>query len=484
MLSVHGITKRFGDLLANDSVDLELAAGSLHAVLGENGAGKSTLMKILSGLVLPDAGSVSFEGRPVELGSPREALRAGIGMLHQEPLVCLPFTNRENFRLGSGWSLSEAGDRMTAAGERLGFRVNPEAITRTLSVGERQQLEVVRLLESGCRVLILDEPTGGISATQRIELFAALRRLAEDGLIVLFVSHKLEEVNELCRSVTVMRHGRVAGSASLPRPENELVQLMFDQTASSSPTRTPVNAVGAVVAELKGASAGVGRGAIRSVDLQLQTAEVVGVAGLEGSGQGSLLRSLAGRASLRQGRVLIDGADLTHKSAAKFAKAGVGLLPGGRLEEGLIAGLSAAEHLELADGQRLIIDWSKSENRCAESITAFRIQGKPATLAEELSGGNQQRLLLALLPHRLRLLLMEHPTRGLDLESAAYIWSKLLARRRDGTAIMFASSDLDEILTYSDRVLVCFDGRVIAERNTTSTSAEEIGSMIGGKVGV
>lgn len=480
-LLVSDITKRFGNLVANDGIDLELPAGTLHSILGENGAGKSTLMKILSGIVSPDRGSVTLDGNPIALGSPQQALAAGIGMLHQEPLVCLPFTAAENFRLGSRRSVAAASAELVEVGNRFGFRLNPDAVTRSLSIGERQQLEIVRLLAAGIKVLILDEPTSGITVNQRRELFAALHRLAGEGLTVLFVSHKLEEVNELCTSVTVLRRGRVVGTSDLPRREEDLVEMMFEQ-GSLIPTRAPASEGGALVAELSGVSSGDERTGIAATDLAVNEGEVIGLAGLEGSGQGSLLRALAGTAAIKRGRVTIGGRDATHRPAQRAAEAGISFLPGGRLEEGLLPGLTITEHIELASNTARFVDWGAARGRAAEAIDAFRIKGSPDSAADQLSGGNQQRLLLALLPPKLKLLLMEHPTRGLDLDSAAYVWGRLLERRKDGTAIIFSSADIDELLTYSDRILVLFEGRIIARLAARDTDAEEIGTLIGGRV--
>lgn len=479
-LSISSITKRFGSLVANEDVSMELPPGSLHAVLGENGAGKSTLMKTLAGMLTPDSGVVTINGQILPLGSPRKALEAGIGMLNQEPLVCLPFTASENFRLGSKRTSRQAAAEMTSIGSRLGFRLDPSASTRAMSIGERQQLEITRLLGAGVRVLILDEPTSGITAGQRHDLFAALRTLATEGLIVLFVSHKLEEVNELCRSVTVMRRGRVVGNTDLPRPEQELVEMMFER-AAPLPTRSPAPGDGTIVAELIGVEGEVGS-PIADANLRVRSGEVIGLAGLEGSGQASILRALAGATRIRRGRVIVNGNDFTGRPQRSFAAAGVALLPGGRLEEGLLPGLTISEHLELGSGTSFAIDWPAATQRSRDVIQTFRVKGEPTTRVEQLSGGNQQRLLLSLLAPQLRLLLMEHPTRGLDLESAAYVWSRLLDRRHGGTAIVFASADLDELLTYSDRVHVCFNGRVIAERVATDTTVDELGALIGGSV--
>jgi simple sugar transport system ATP-binding protein len=438
-------------------------------------------MKILAGTLHPDGGKVLLDGREVPLGSPRAALEAGIGMLSQEPLVCLPFTAVENFRLGTAMSNRDAANQMKEVGQRLGFRLDPTASTRSLSVGERQQLEITRLLARGIKVLILDEPTSGITAGQRRDLFSALRTLAGQGLIVLFVSHKLEEVNELCRAVTVMRRGRVVGSGPLPLPEADLVRMMFEQVAAPT-TRASLVGEGNAIAALAEVEAEAGRSAVTGVNLAVGPGEVIGLAGLEGSGQSALLRALAGTARIRHGRVIVGGSDLTRRSQRAFAGAGVALLPGGRLEEGLLPGLTITEHLEIAFGESFTIDWDVAAARSRDVIDTYRVKGTATTMVEQLSGGNQQRLLLSLLAPRLRLLLMEHPTRGLDLESAAYVWNRLLARREQGTAIVFASADLDELLTYADRIQVCFDGRIIAERRAAETSIGELGSLIGGHV--
>ena len=249
LLEMRGITKRFAGVTALREVNLAVRRGEIHAVCGENGAGKSTLMKILSGIVSPDSGSVTLDGKPIALGFPQQALAAGIGMLHQEPLVCLPFTAAENFRLGSRRSVAASSAKLVETGSRFGFRLDPAAVTRGLSIGERQQLEIVRLLAAGIKVLILDEPTSGITVNQRRELFAALHRLASEGLTVLFVSHKLEEVNELCTSVTVLRRGRVVGTSALPRREEDLVEMMFEQ-GSLIPTRAQATEDGGVIAEM------------------------------------------------------------------------------------------------------------------------------------------------------------------------------------------------------------------------------------------
>jgi simple sugar transport system ATP-binding protein len=479
-LELRGIHKRYGAVRASDGVDLRLEAGEIHGLLGENGAGKSTLMKVLSGFVSPDAGEVLLDDEAVPLGSTRAAIRAGIGMLHQDPLVFLPFTVLDNFLLGSGRRVGRtaAARELERISGEFGFHFDPEAPVRSLTVGERQQLEITRLLWLGARVLILDEPTTGISAVQQERLFATLRALAAKGMIVAFVSHKLEEVEALCTRVSVMRRGRVVGEAALPCSTDRLVEMMFGRVLT--PPRREAAPQGEVVLELDGLRPSE-RGA-GEYHLAVRAGEVVGLAGLEGSGQRPFLRTCAGLQRAGAGRLRVGGIDLTSAPYRGYLDAGVHFLPAGRLEEGLIAGLSITEHFLLAGRARgFSIDWGAAETDAAARIEGNLIVGRPGSTAGELSGGNQQRLLLAMMPPQVRLLLMEHPTRGLDLESADWVWRRLLERSRQGTAIVFASADLDELLRYSDRILVFFAGKVLREVAAAETSGEDLGYLIGGK---
>jgi simple sugar transport system ATP-binding protein len=482
-LELRGIEKRFGTVRANDAVSLEVQAGELHGLLGENGAGKSTLMKVLSGFLRADAGDVVLDGRRLELGSPRSAIEAGIGMLHQDPLVFLPFSVLDNFLAGSPGAIrldrTEAARRLEEAAARYGFTFDPEALAQTLTVGERQQLEIARLLWLGARVLILDEPTTGISAGQRDMLFAVLRRLAGEGMAVIFVSHKLEEIDQLCDRVTVMRRGRVVGQVELPTPAERLVEMMFGSVVVQR-ERPPV-AFGSDVLDLEGIEVRDRLVHIEDLSLRVAAGEVLGLAGLEGSGQRTFLQTCCGLLPPDRGRVGLAGTDLTGRGYRAFLRAGVHYLPAGRLEEGLVAGLTIAEHFELASGNRsFLVDWEGAGKAAAAGIAGHFIKGVPESTAESLSGGNQQRLLLALMPHSIRLLLMEHPTRGLDIESADWVWSQILARRESGTAVVFASSDIDELLRYSDRVAVFYSGRLLATVDATDTSPDELGHLIGG----
>lgn len=483
-VELRDIHKSFGAVRANDGITLAADEGAIHGLLGENGAGKSTLMKILSGILRPDSGQIVLDGVPVRIGSPAEAVHAHIGMVHQDPLDFPSLSVLDNFLLGAPSGpvpdRGRARDALAALAARFGFALDPDARCDHLTVGERQQLEIVRLLWLGARVLILDEPTTAISASQRAQLFAALRAMAAQGSVVFFVSHKLEEVQELCDRVTVLRRGRVAGEVRMPDETRHLVQLMFGRDLPRAP-RAPIT-LGPPVLALADLAVGDPLLTLEHLTLQLRAGEVVGLAGLEGSGQRLLLWACAGLTRPLGGSIRIRGREMSGRSYREFLAAGVAYVPAGRLGEGLIPGLTLAEHVAIAEPPRsMFVDRRAAARAAARRIEEFDIRGAPDTDVRALSGGNQQRVLLALLPERVTLLLMEHPTRGLDLESAEEIWRRLLDRRAHGTAVVFSSSDLDELLDRSDRILVFSDGRVSAPIDARRTTVGQLGEMIGGK---
>jgi ABC-type uncharacterized transport system ATPase subunit len=483
-LEIRDIYKHFGPVRANDGISFSVDEGSLHGILGENGAGKSTLMKILSGFYGADSGEVILNGEVLELGSPADAIAAGIGMLHQDPLVFLPLTVLDNFALGSPGPVpldrSEILDELNRVSSELGFEFDPSRFAGSLTIGKRQQLAITRLMWLGAKVLIFDEPTTGISASQRLQLFATLRKLAENGLIVLFVSHKLEEVEDLCDSVTVIRQGRIVFGADMPVPPETLVEKMFGKVfVEQDHDAVPL---GDALLQFSGTVLNEGTTHIEDLNLDVASGEVIGLAGLEGSGQRTLLRACAGLLEPEAGVLSVDGKAMAKSSYRDHLAAGVHYLPAGRLEEGLVHGISIAEHLVLAsEDKSFFIDWKAADAEAEIEISDYSIKGIPASAAEGLSGGNQQRLLLAMIPDVVKLLLLEHPTRGLDVESAAYVWTRLLARRTEGTSIVFASADLDELLRYSDRIIVFFGGEVFAVKNASDIDGEDLGYLIGGK---
>ena len=488
-VALQGVTKRFGRVLAADAVSIQIATGSIHGLLGENGAGKSTLVKVLSGFLDRDAGELWLDGQPVGISSPAEAISAGIGMLHQDPLDFPPMTVLENFMAGSGerqWGGLWLDRRRQSAQfleltERFGFRLDLHEQVVNLSVGERQQLEIVRLLSLGVKVLILDEPTTGISAHQKDALFTTLKQLAEQGTSIVFVSHKLEDVQLLCDRVSVMRRGRLVGQAEMPCADRQLVEMMFGgELAEASKPATSREEVRLYLRELK---VETDRLQLGLPELQVQSGEVIGCAGLEGSGQQLLLQACAGLLPLRTGEIAVDNRNMARQPYDRYLNAGVSYLPADRLRDGLIAGLSICEHVMLrTPNPGWFVQRSQALDTANAAIDRFNIRGQAHSAVESLSGGNQQRTQLALLPSTLRLLLMEHPTRGLDIESALWVWQQLLQRCREGTSILFASADLDEIVRYSDRVLVFSGGRVSQPIPAGKLTADLLGQKIGGNL--
>lgn len=479
------IHKHFGAVHANKDIDLTIPSGTIQGILGENGAGKSTLMKILSGFIQPDPGSeIILDGKPVVIHSPADAIKYGIGMLHQDPLDFPPMKLLDNFLLGIPGGLfpnrKEAAQDFSLLAKEYGFSFDPESYVDSLTVGERQQLEIMRLLFLGARVFILDEPTTGISAGQKEKLFATLKKFPEQAMTVIFVSHKLEDVESLCDQVAVLRAGELVGETKAPFVTSNLVEMMFGKEITLG-ERQPADA-GDIILSLKDISLEDVRLKIRNVDLNVRAGEVIGLAGMEGSGQGMFIRACAGLMRPVGGRVELKGQDLTGKSYHTFKRNGVNFLPAARLEEGLVPGLSLTDHFVLSEEPKgLFIDHAAGHQLAQERIRSFNIRGMPSTLVESLSGGNQQRAELALLQDPLSLILLEHPTRGLDIESVIYIWSKLKERCKQNAAIIFISSDLEEILQYSDRVLVFFSGRVSHPLDAGNTTVEQLGQLIGGK---
>jgi len=478
------ITKSFGAVHANDDVSLVVKAGTIHGLLGENGAGKSTLVKVLSGFISRDRGEILINDVPVEIRTPADAIHVGVGMLHQDPLDFPPLSVLDNFMTGrpGGVFLNRhrAAAQFTSLAARFNFDLDIHCKVTDLTVGERQQLEILRLLSLGVQTLILDEPTTGISASQKTALFAAAKQLTAEGKSVLFVSHKLEDVEELCDEVTVMRQGKVVGNLPIPAPDEVLIDLIFGrELAQPSKPATHRDEPALTITNVHVTD---DRLSLNIDHLQIQQGEVIGLAGLEGSGQQLLLLLCAGLLKASSGRLEIDGVDMTHKPYKEFLKAGIGYSPADRLKDGLVPGLTIQDHVALrTPSRRLFVDWRDVAQRTQQAIALFNIRGKANSCVERLSGGNQQRTQLALLPVPLHLLLMEHPTRGLDIESTLWVWQQLIARCEGGTAILFMSSDLDEIMQYSDRVIVFSGGKLCDPIPTATLTVEKLGQLIGGR---
>lgn len=478
------IHKHFGTVHANNDINLTVESGKIQGILGENGAGKSTLMKILSGYIQADSGEIRLDGKPVKINSPSDAIRLGIGMLHQDPLDFPPMRVVDNLLIGHEGGLfpnrREVVRDFNELQSQFGFSIDPYTYVDTLTVGERQQLEILRLLWLGARVLILDEPTTGISASQKEKLFETLRKLAAQGMSVIFVSHKLEDVEFLCDRIAVFRKGELVGEVDPPYVTDELVKLMFGRVISAEEKQRYETCD--VSFHLDHVTIEDYRLQIRDINLSVSCGEVIGLAGMEGSGQVQFLRTCAGLIRPVAGEINLGGKRLTGKPYRAFLEAGIAYVPASRMEEGLIPGLSLTEHFILAEEQNgFFINFDKALATTRQRIEDFNIKGTPVSTVESLSGGNQQRALLAMLRNPVNLLLLEHPTRGLDIESSIWIWGKLKERCKQGTSIIFTSADLEEILQYSDRILVFYGGKVSPPLDAESTTVEQLGQLIGGK---
>jgi ABC-type uncharacterized transport system ATPase subunit len=508
-IELKEIRKYFGAVKANDGISLVFEGGKIYGLLGENGAGKSTLMKILSGYQPPDGGQILLDDQPVSFKSPSQALKHGVGMLYQDPLDFPPLRILDNYLLGRDARVvpnyAKARQELQVLMDRYGFEVDFQANIDSLSLGERQQLELVRLLAGGAQILILDEPTTGISAEQKELLFGSIRRLThEEGKTLILVSHKLDEVQELCDNAYVLRRGKLVGETPVPCPTENLVEMMFGEALprSSRPEfvfrsgeaevilrekLTPDDQVPAgppkPAVELQDVTLATYRLTVKNINLSVQPGEIYGLAGLEGSGQRLVVQACAGLLHPEHGKITLAGQDVSHWSYHKMQSAGVSYVAAGRLEEGLVAGLSLTEHVVLSlPKHTFMVDWKGAEQETARRIETYQIVGRPELTVDSLSGGNQQRLLFGLLNTPLKLLLLEHPTRGLDVRSAEYIWDLLYQRREDGTAIIFMSADLDEIIERSDQIVVFSGGIMSRIVDARKTSVDELGHLIGGQV--
>ena len=484
-IELREIHKYYGPIKANRGVNLTIEPGVIHGILGENGAGKTTLMKILAGYTDKTSGTIFVDNFPVNYETPAQTSELGIGMLYQDPLDFSLLSVLDNFMLGQTTGIVSKKKTFRKIFEQtansFNFSLQPDTLVKRLTIGERQQLEILRLLVRGIQVLILDEPTTGISSLQKETLFQALKKLASEGKSVILVSHKLEDVQALCDKITVLRQGAVAGEMKRPFSTNTLLEMMFGEPPLF-PMRTRTK-TGEIILEMNQVSASGGRTGLKNCDITVRQGEVVGLAGLEGSGQDVFLRTAAGTKQPSRGSIYIKGVKMNGRDYHVFKNHGVTYLPASRLEEGLISGLSIAQHLLLQDEQKGFFVKSFQAVRTAKkSIARFRIKAEPESFVESLSGGNQQRLLLSFLPVDPILLLLGNPTRGLDMESVLWVWQHLHQYCEHKACIVFSSSELDEILMNADRVLVFFNGAIIKDVRTDRTDAHELGRAIAGKI--
>ncbi|MGK5679279.1 ABC transporter ATP-binding protein [Actinoplanes sp. URMC 104] len=498
-LELRGITKRFGDLVANDHIDITVEPGEVHALLGENGAGKSTLMNQLYGLLQPDEGEILVDGEKKVFRSPRDAISAGIGMVHQHFMLVPVFTVAENIALGAeevrggplGWLDRRRNKRdVLETSKRYGLPVDPDALVENLPVGAQQRVEIVKALTRDVDLLILDEPTAVLTPQETDELLAVMRSLAETGKSIVFITHKLREVKAIADRITVIRRGRTVGTASPDTSEDELAALMVGRDVSLEVTKTPAEP-GREVLKVSGLVVEDDRGvrAVDGVDLVVRAGEVLGIAGVQGNGQTELVEAIMGLREARAGRVQLEDADLAGRTTKQVLRAGVGYVPEDRSLDGVVKDFTVAENLvlDLYDrapyGSGLALNPKAIDESARERVSQFDIRtSSPQSTVGTLSGGNQQKVVVAREMSRpLKLLIAAQPTRGVDVGSIEFIHNQIIHERDVGTAVLVVSSELDEVVGLADRIAVMYRGRILATVSP-DMPREEIGLLMAGVV--
>ena len=499
-LELKGITKRFPGVLANDHIDFDLRRGEVHALLGENGAGKSTLMNVLYGLYHPDDGEILVSGETVSMSSPREAINHGIGMVHQHFMLIPVMTVAENIVLaveprrdGILLDYRAARRQVSELAETFGFAIEPDARIQDITVGQQQRVEILKALFRRAEVLILDEPTAVLTPQETGELFAILRTLTREGLSIVFITHKLNEVLEIADRITVLRRGKLI--ETLPAAgatEESLARLMVGREVLFRVEKTPAEH-GETLLAVEGLHVRDDRGIakVRNVSFQVHGGEIVAIAGVDGNGQSELIDAITGLRKLEAGRVEISGIDVTKDSAKEHFDKGVGHIPEDRQHRGLLLDFSIAENIALHDFRKAPTSrfgWLYPKQlieRARRLIKEFDVRGGgPQTHASALSGGNQQKVILAReIDRDPTVLIAAQPTRGLDVGAIEFVHRRLIEERDEGRGVLLVSLELEEVLSLADRILVIYEGEIVGEFPPTATE-EELGlAMTGGGQG-
>lgn len=493
-LELRGITKVFGPLVANDHIDITVEPGQIHALLGENGAGKSTLMNVLYGLYDPDDGEILIDGQPVTFKGPGDAVAAGIGMVHQHFMLVPVFTVAESVALGyepvgaaGVIDAKAAAAKVKEISDRFGFDVDPRAYIEDLPVGVQQRVEIIKALSRDAKVLILDEPTAVLTPQETDELIGIMRELKASGTSIVFITHKLREIREVADTITVIRRGKVVGTALPTASQSELAGLMVGHDVSLTVDKD--EAVPGETGLVVDAVTVIDDGAtlLDAVSLEVRHGEILGVAGVQGNGQTELAEVVLGLTSPAAGRVLMDERDVTRLGVHQRLGAGLGFVPEDRSTDGMVAGFSIAENM--------ILDrYDDPAFGTGPSLSPAKVRANAERLSEEfdvrvtdvgdpistLSGGNQQKAILAReLSRPLKVLVASQPTRGLDVGSIEFVHKRVVAERDNGTAVLIISSELDEIYSLSDRIAVMYRGRVVGVVPPT-TPRDVLGLMMAG----
>jgi simple sugar transport system ATP-binding protein len=498
VLNVRKISKRFQDVPANDRVDFDLQRGEIHALLGENGAGKSTLMNIICGLYRPDSGEIDIEGQPVDIRNPRDAIRLGIGMVHQHFMLVPTFSVAENISLGAEVTRTGLIDLQTPKknirklSSAYGLHVVPEALTGNLPVGIQQRVEILKALYRQSKILILDEPTAVLTPPEVDDLFAIMRRLAANGVAIVFITHKLKEVARIAHRISVMRRGHMI--QTMPRSEtdeNELAALMVGHRLHAKTDKRPARP-GEIILEVQNLSLVDERKVevVRDVSFEVRAGEILGIAGVQGNGQTELVRALCGLWKIEKGRLRLRGKPVKALDPRGLNRLGVAHIPEDRLNHGLVQQYSVADNQILCDYYKppFASGWLRNRdaqlNHSKRLIDQFDIRpANPQESLGALSGGNQQKVIISReLSRPICLLVANQPTRGLDVASMSFVHQKIIDIRDRGVAVLLVSVELDEIMALSDRIAVMFGGQIISIFAADQFSKTQLGLMMTGTV--
>ena len=499
VVELRGITKRFPGVVANHDVHLRVERGHVHAIVGENGAGKSTLMKVLYGMLRPDQGDVLVDGAKLVMASPADAIAAGIGMVHQHFMLADNLTVLENVVLGAeprrglGLDFAAARARIAEISGAYGLGVQPDRLVGDLSVGERQRVEILKVLYRGARVLILDEPTAVLVPQEVSALFRSLRELTAGGRTVLFISHKLDEVLAVADRITVMRRGTAVATVTPQETSARRLAELMVGSELPAPVRREAGTIGRAVLRVDGLTvrAPGGRALLDGVSLEVREGEVLGIAGVEGNGQSELVEAIVGIRPVDAGTVWLDGEDVTRWSTRRRREAGVAYVPADRQRQGLLLEAPLWENCAL--GHQTMppfargpwIDRRRSRERAAQVVRDYGVRAPSIDVtASSLSGGNQQKLVVGReVGSGPRVLVAAHPTRGVDVGAQAAIWEQLRRAREEGLAVLLVSADLDELIGMSDTIKVILRGRIVATVDPRTVTPEELGAAMTGAGG-
>jgi simple sugar transport system ATP-binding protein len=491
LLNISGVTKTYGRTLANADVDFQVEAGRIHAVLGENGAGKSTLMKVIYGVTKPDAGSVIWEGQPVDITSPAEARRLGIGMVFQHFSLFETLTVTQNISLAVPGGKAELEQRIKDASARFGLDVTPDAHVHQLTVGERQRVEILRCVLQEPKLIILDEPTSVLPPQGILKLFETLKTLASEGIAVVFISHKLEEIRALCDVATVMRAGRVVGVVK-PKDESakSLTQLMIGQEVAAMLPRSETEG-GADVMQVRGLSLAPETPyapTLKDLNLTMRAGNILGIAGVSGNGQGSLTRALAGEIATQDDVITLDDQPIGASGPEARRRLGVHFIPEERLGRGAVPGHSLAENVGLTTFHSGLLSHgflrlAKRRKRAQDVIARMDVRcSGPDAAATSLSGGNLQKFIVSReMALTTKVMIAEQPTWGVDVGAAAAIRQRLLDLRDQGVAVLIVSEELEELMEICDRIQVMFRGELSPPVDVGQTDVDHIGLAMAGE---